>query len=161
MKTSEEIKVELEKIAAKNGGRLTPDDVLNEAKKAGSPLHDAFEWDNTKAGHMYRITQARTLIRSVRIDVVTTTKVLNVVAYMRDPDAENDEQGYVSVPKLIGDSDRAHAALATEYARLRAIFQRVRDLAEALGGDVSEVDEIANATQRFIAKFGGDSASVN
>ena len=47
-------------------GRLTPDTVLRAAKNPRHPLHDVFEWNDAKAGHAWRVEQARALIARVR-----------------------------------------------------------------------------------------------
>ena len=44
---------------------ITPELVLEDAKKKNSPLHSCFEWDDTEAANKYRLSQARDLIRSV------------------------------------------------------------------------------------------------
>jgi len=49
----------------KKHGRLETTEVLQEAKKKRSPLHGAFEWDDAKAGHEYRLYQARSMIRGI------------------------------------------------------------------------------------------------
>ena len=47
------------------GQRLAAEKLLEEATPAGSRLHEAFEWDDIKAAHQYRLTQARHLLRSL------------------------------------------------------------------------------------------------
>ncbi len=46
---------------------LTPGIVVEEARPVDHPLHNNFEWDDTVAGHKYRLEQARELIRSCEI----------------------------------------------------------------------------------------------
>ena len=46
-------------------GNLTPHVVVDEARDEESPIHDRFEWDDTKAGEEFRLGQARKLIRVV------------------------------------------------------------------------------------------------
>lgn len=58
---------ELEKIKGNNNGSLTAGIVLLNAKKARSPLHKQFEWDDSAAAEEYRLVQARLLIRSVEV----------------------------------------------------------------------------------------------
>lgn len=53
---------------AENGG-LTPEAVVAEAKAKSSPLHVAFEWDDDKAAHRFRLVQARYLIKQVEVVV--------------------------------------------------------------------------------------------
>jgi hypothetical protein len=48
-------------------GKLTAGVVLADASDPEHPLHDRFEWDDGVAAERFRLEQARTLIRSVRI----------------------------------------------------------------------------------------------
>lgn len=57
----------LAKIAEQQKGRLTPPAVVDAARDNRHPLHRFFEWDDALAAEGYRLEQARTLIRSVRI----------------------------------------------------------------------------------------------
>ena len=43
-------------------GRLTPKNVVDEARPEGSPLHPEFEWDNEIAAEKWREKQAQLLI---------------------------------------------------------------------------------------------------
>ena len=52
-----------------NGGQVKASDLVMAAKPKTSPIHDAFEWDNNKAGHEYRLWQARQWIRQVKVSV--------------------------------------------------------------------------------------------
>lgn len=53
-----------------DGGRLTPENVVKEAKRRGSPLRDYFTWDDSEAARCWRIEQAKHLIRRVRVVVI-------------------------------------------------------------------------------------------
>lgn len=142
MKTKEKQKAiadALAAIAERNDGTLTPEDVLTEAADANSILHDQFTWDADKAAHSWRLEQARTLIRSVKIVVKLETTQIRTVAYVRDPDAEPDEQGYVSTVSLAG--DRARSAVIAEFQRAGASMRRAKEIATALGLE-KEVDVI-------------------
>ena len=57
---------ELERIREITG-KLKPEDVVANAKSEQSPIHHAFEWDDSEAGEKYRVFQARNLIRAVRV----------------------------------------------------------------------------------------------
>lgn len=50
--------------------KLTADELLEIATPAESAIHAAFEWDDAVAGHEYRLTEARKLIRSLRCTIV-------------------------------------------------------------------------------------------
>lgn len=132
-----------ERLAAlyQKHGHLTPALVVKDAASPKSPLHDEFEWDDGKAAAAYREEQARTLIRSVSYIVRTDTTVIKTVAYVRDPNAASDEQGYVSVESLQNDAPAARAALQYEVGRAQSLLERSRHLALALGL-VGEVDAL-------------------
>lgn len=51
-------------------GELTAENVLAAASKVGSRLNRYFEWDDTAAAHLYRLDQARHLIRRVTIELM-------------------------------------------------------------------------------------------
>ena len=129
-------------IAEKNGGKITPDMVVADAKKASSPLHDQFDWNDKTAAEKYRKQVARQLIRSVKIEIETDTRIVSTVCYVRDPEV-GDEQGYVDVGVLRNDEDLAREALTSELGRATALFDRAESLALSLGllnelGDIRE-----------------------
>lgn len=139
----EEVRKALAAIAERNGGLLTPDAVVAEAATESSVLHELFEWDATKAAHSYRLTQARGLIRSVRIDVRTETTVVSTVGYVRDPDLPADAQGYRSTLKIADDKEAARSVLLAEFSRAAAAMRRAEELAAAFGmtGEISAVTQ--------------------
>jgi len=54
---------ELKKIAKNNNGVLQPEEVVEFARDEKSLLHSLFDWNNSVAGHNWRVHQARMLIR--------------------------------------------------------------------------------------------------
>lgn len=135
MRSAEQMKAIRERLAdleLQGGGRLTPNAVLEDAKDPDSPLHDSFEWDDEKAAHAHRIEQARALITSVRVVQRTDKTAVRAVFYVRDPSAENDEQGYVSTSTLRSDQDMAREAVVAEFTRVADALRRAREIAKAL-----------------------------
>lgn len=65
MRDKRKARDELQRIKEENGEKLIPDEVVTAAADRESPLHLYFEWDDSVAGHQYRLTQARQLIRVV------------------------------------------------------------------------------------------------
>lgn len=145
------IKDRLAQIEARNGGRLTPDMVVQDAKRKDSPLHACFEWDVKKAAAAYWLDQARELITSVRVVVRTEHTNVSSVFYVRDPSA-GKEQGYVSVTKLRTDKDMAREALVSEFSRVADMLRRAREVAAVLEcqGDVEDLlKSVIGLRQRF------------
>lgn len=128
----EQIKARLQELADKNDGRLTPEQVVEDAKDVTSPLHTEFQWDDAKAAISWRLETARRIIRSVKVEMKTTKTVVTAVAYVRDPRAESDEQGYVSVEVLRDEKDMAKKAIREELMRVTSALERARSVAVGL-----------------------------
>jgi len=148
----ETVHLRLQAIADANGGRLTADDVVSDAKRKDSPLHAHFEWDTKKAAAAYWIEQARVLITSVRVVVTTETTKVSVVAYIRDPAAASDQQGYVATASVRKDVDVAREVLVAEFTRIGSMLRRARELAVVFEAQ-DEVDgllqSVVGLRQRF------------
>lgn len=139
------IAARVEKIASLNGGRITPDAVLQDAKSAKSPLHDQFDWDDSSAAQNWRLQQARELIRSIKVEITTESRTVSTVRYVRDPSA-GEAQGYVEVAKLRDDRTLAAEALAAEIKQANALVARARSLADALGLS-AEIEMVAESVE--------------
>lgn len=146
------IKRRLSEIEKANGGRLTPDDVVADARKKDSPLHAHFEWDIKKAAAAHWIEQARNLIVSVRVVVRTEHTKVSAPYYVRDPNADAQQQGYVSVPRLRTDQDMARDALLSEFGHVAAALRRARAIAAALDA-VDEVDSLLQGVVGLRQRF--------
>jgi len=94
-------------------GALVADDVLERATSLTNPLHAYFEWDDTVAGHEYRLVQARQLIRRVRIEVPAK----------RHPDRTEHLRAYVKVP---GASWRHIDDVANDPVTVKLVLNQMR-----------------------------------
>ncbi len=143
----EKVAKRLARLEAKHG-RLTPLMVVDDARDPKSPLHAEFEWDDSLAGEKWRQQQARVLIHSVRVETTIDETVVRQIAYVRDPNCESDEQGYVSVQRLKMDPKSAREALLYEIGRAESMFERAKEVAFVLGLE-SEVDSILTGIERL------------
>lgn len=123
----------LEKIRARNGGVLTPEHVVEDARSVKSPLHEMFPWSDKEAAHKHRLDIAREIIRHVRVEICTETRTFSVPRYVRDPRMASDEQGYAAVAEIKDDRDVARDALLYEFKRAVALLERACDIADGLG----------------------------
>lgn len=146
---SDDIIAELTRLAKANDGRLTPDNVVDAAQDEASPLHQCFEWDNDAAAHMFRVEQARHLIRSVRVDVTTSHHTVRVPAFVHDPECERGEQGYVSIRQLSSDEDKSREVVIAEFSRAASALRRARAVAMALGIE-EQIDDISEQMKRVV-----------
>lgn len=69
-KTAEQVGPEIERLQAKHGERFTAEAMVDEAADPASPIHPHLEWDDEKAGRLYRHSQARCLLDGIRWRVV-------------------------------------------------------------------------------------------
>lgn len=111
-------------------GQITPEQVVEAAADPTSPLHRHFEWNDEIAAHGHRIDQARALLRSVRVQIGTIERSVNVVRYVHDSGAEK-EQGYRSLINVM-QAGLAETTVDAEVARTTAIIARGREIARAL-----------------------------
>lgn len=140
----EAVRDELSRIAEKNGGLLTPDAVVAEARKKGSPMHGLFNWNVQEAAYQHWLEQARELIRTVRVVIKTERTTISAVAYVRDPSRPPDEQGYIATASVMGDEERSRAVLVSEFSRAASALRRARELAVAfdLVGEIDAATEM-------------------
>lgn len=136
---NEQVRIALQEIADRNGGRLTPDDVVVEARNPQSVLHELFNWDIEQAAMSHWRDRAREIIRSVRVEIKTDTTIIESVAYVRDPDVEPEEQGYISTVVLRDDKEAAKRAISYEFGRAEAALERAREIAIALDAELDVV----------------------
>ncbi len=129
---TDEIQKVIQELSDRNGGRVTPDEVISHARDPASPLHSHFNWDVEKAAHEHWRNTARHIIASVRVNITTERTVMRSVAYVRDPAVPADEQGYISVVVLRDDSAMSEKAFVNELSRAEAALNRATELAAAL-----------------------------
>lgn len=117
----ESIKEKVQKAVSElyeTAGKVTPSALIASAKPKSSPIHDAFEWDNRKAGHEYRLMQARTWLRKVEIVVEERTEKMVHVPLMRNDAAESGEGHYKPASVVVRNVDEYQAAMSAVKCRL-------------------------------------------
>lgn len=129
-------------------GALTPEIVLDEARKKTSPLHDAFEWDDTEAANRWRLEQARHLIIQLRIVKVAepgsgAERVLAVRAYSHVSD---DQMGsvYSDTMTCLAIPEKRAQLIENARDKLKAAKAACSDL-EEFAGVVREIDKVLTA----------------
>lgn len=150
----------LNQMSKANGGRITPEQIVDAARDESSPLHQYFEWDNRIAAEQYRLMQARTLLRSCQVDVKIEDHKVRIPFYIRDPEAGKMAQGYIETERLTTQADLKRDALLTEFARAGAQLARARRLA-AYFDSTEEVDALIERLGLLKTRIEGDSARLN
>lgn len=120
---------ELEQIKEQYG-RLTPKLVLTEARDENHPLHDRFEWDDTVAGELYRIEQARHLIKSVQVRFTEKGVDHSVRRFYAIRAADADEYQYDDIEDIMHDQFRRKLLLNEMQRRVDELVQQYGALKE-------------------------------
>ena len=115
----------LEEIRVRKGGELEPRSVVESARSTDHPLHVHFEWDDSAAADAYRLDQARSIIRIVRV-VDDTAEAGTTRAFV----SINSGNGvsYRTVDEVKRSGDLRDALLAQSEKELRAFEVRYREL---------------------------------
>ena len=124
-------------------GFLTPATVVEDARDLESPLHPAFEWDDSTAAAQHRLSQARQIVRALRVvsEQVNEPEALRVFVNVR----ENEEPRYITAIRAMSDQALRRQVLLRaladfkrfrqryeEYQELAAVFSAAETLAFAL-----------------------------
>lgn len=121
---------ELKRIAKEHGGVLTPGDVVAAAADETSPLHSAFEWDDSEAARKYRLEQARHIIR-VTVEVIGGgDNGRQIQAFVSVRSDRTDAGGYRHAPTLMRSKDGRAAILETALWELEAFQKKYAALNE-------------------------------
>ena len=131
-KLNQAIIVALQRLAEKNGGLLRPDDIIEAARPASSPLHNKFTWDDTVAAHKWRLEQARALLRVTVHYLTNDTEAVRVFVSLT-PDRDGENGGYRRLVSVMSDKELRQQLLddaMDEMQRFREKYKELKELAE-------------------------------
>lgn len=125
----------LVELTKRNHGNLTSVIVLADAKNVESPIHNLFEWDNSKAAEQYRRYQAKSMAKSlilVRVDEqkkrVERTPFVTTVTISHSDGREHD--AYVSTKQSRENPDYRRQVVERALAELARWIERWGDVQE-------------------------------
>lgn len=127
-KLKEAVQIEAQKLFDANG-EVKPSELLDSARPKDSPAHNAFEWNNTKAGQEFRLIQARNWLRVVviRTESEAPERLVHVPRVVSSGE-ESKEGSYKPATALIHNIDEFERALNAAMQRLNAARQSVEEL---------------------------------
>jgi len=129
MKIKEAVQQKVNEIY-QHQGQVTPSALVETAKPKTSPIHNAFEWDNKKAGQEYRLWQARQWIRRVEIIVEDRPEKLIHVPRI-EPDPTTNEGYYKPASVIVNMPDEYQAAKMAMVGKLNAAQEALDQLERA------------------------------
>ena len=108
-------------------GQVSPTALVTAARPESSPAHNAFEWDDSKAGEEYRLMQARQWIRRVEILIEDQpTRMVHVPIIQR----EDSNEGYYK-PITVISADEYQLALGELKTKVGSAVAALDDLKKA------------------------------
>ena len=122
---------EMESIREEEG-QLTADLLLDKAKDGSNVLHSAFEWNDSKAGHMYRKQQAMQMIKSIEIVVEELPQEEKTIKYWHIVKEEEAPpvKTYVSKEEALADPESRAKMILSAYKELRNFRKKYKELHE-------------------------------
>jgi hypothetical protein len=131
----------LESLRKANGGLLTPESVVREAAREDSPLYPQFALDEATAALQWRLSEARSLIRSLR--VVEDERAARRF-YVHTTVSE--QRAYVTMEQMLADEGMRQQVLRDALKALNSWRARYRELHE-LRPVFERVDEFISSRE--------------
>jgi len=110
----------------KKHGVVSPEAVVEEARPKDSPIHEAFEWDDSVAAEKYRTDQARYGINHLRVIVKKGANATQSRAYVNVVIGE--QRGYVATARAMSDEDMAQQVLKDLEIRGNSLHREIVEL---------------------------------
>jgi hypothetical protein len=125
----QEVGETLERLRVKYGGQLLPRQVLAEASRKGSALHQYFEWNDTEAARKYRLSQAAYLIRAVIVVAAPDDQPFEPVrAFVCIRGSEEQPQAFTHVCEAMRNDELREKVIARAKKELQDWRKRYADL---------------------------------
>lgn len=121
--------------------------IVDAARSPRSPLHDFFEWDDTKAAEAFRRSQARQYVRSIEVKITRMGTTLQTRAFV--PTYREGGGEVTSIGTALNDVDMMRRLLSEaqrEADVFRRRFETLRSLAE-LSGLFAALDSFLDAAE--------------
>ncbi len=101
-------------------GKITPEVIVKEAGDITSPLHNYFEWDDEKAGHRWRVQQARILLNNIQVKVVSDGEERQISVF----EVTSSSEGYKSIDTFTRED--VEYVKADIRSRLKALNEKMK-----------------------------------
>lgn len=133
----------LDELAEQNEGEIVAEQVVEAAQAESSPLHRYFEWDDSIAGHKYRLYESRRIIGSIHVKVMVNeeeteirnffnvrgaTKKVDPVTAGLEADEEPEETGrrFVVLDRVRSEEELLEEVIQKAEREVRAWAARYR-----------------------------------
>jgi hypothetical protein len=141
---SADLRGELLEVRERNGGKLTPQLVVDVARDPAHPLHSRFEWNDAVGAEAWRREQAHRLIQKAKVvyrEASEAEPELSIRAFIAIP----SENGHVFDPveEVAVDPLRQKMALANMEREWKTLYRRYQEFGEFLAMVRRDVSDAA------------------
>jgi len=136
------VKQELEEIRRQHNGLLRPEDIVKYAKNKNTALHKQFEWDESKAAHEYRITQAMGIIRRIKVNIYEDEKkekIIKVRQYVSLPNDRNSEKIYREITEVLSKESLKLNYLESVQSEYESMKIKLKSISKIIGKKADEI----------------------
>lgn len=124
-----DLKAAIDEIAKKHGGRVTPRNIIDEARDENHPLHNEFEWSDPVAADKHRLAVAAALLR--RIEYIGTDvqgREITAVGYVYDAPS----QTHVPLSAVARNKQQSYDLMMQELAACESHIRRAQKIADVI-----------------------------
>ena len=128
--------------------KRTEEELLKAARSKRSPVHKLFEWNDRKAAHEMRLVQARVMINSLQVEIITPKgKPGQVLAFIRSSKLGRH------VPTLEASREELTEAMRACWKDMLQFRRRYShlEIASTVIAAIEDVDRRLRRTQRKAA----------
>jgi hypothetical protein len=131
----------IQEVCDENGGVCPPGKLVEKVTPKDHPAHDALDWDDTKMAHDARISQARNLIRSIRVTLHKYERAAPAYVNVKKVMAGGGEiRGYMPTEIALSQEHFRKQVLDEAWRQLRSWQKRYKALSE-LAGVIEALEE--------------------
>ena len=108
---------EITNLIESNNGAIIPETVVRAARPKQSRLHGCFEWDDKKAAKLYRVEQAKYILRAVIVEYETGDEDCPTVEIRAFPNIESDGGNYYTTMARVAQDEEMSEQLESQIYR--------------------------------------------
>jgi hypothetical protein len=138
----------LEVLAEENGGKVTYEVALNDAKFKRSPMYDLVEWDDEIASNKYRAWQVRQIMSHIEIVVPTNGDERPIKAFhnvtVTNLEDGISERAYMPVMNVLSDAEYHQQIIEKALRELDGWRERYKEYQE-----LKKIFKVIDEARRF------------
>lgn len=126
-------------------GKVTSEKLLDVAKDPDSPIHNMFEWDDTKAAEKYRLSTSAHIINGLRVVVKTSEgeeKKLSAFVSVKVV-SKKERTEYINVIDALENKNTRAVVMERMKNDMKSFIGRY-ELYEEVAGVISAMQEVLN-----------------